>query len=242
MRSAALPLALTLPLAALAGCTSTQEKSEQIAQSLGPVQQEKGLEITEESDVVEVVSTTLLTDKTGSAVVVTLHNDSDEDLTNVPVAIDVLDANGQSVYANDIPGLEPALTEVPLIEAGSDVDWVHNQILATGRPDTVDVRVGKSNTTLAGELPDIEVSEPELETDPVSGVAATGVAINHTSELHKRLLLYGVARDGEEIVAAGRGALVDMKPERRLHYDVFFVGDPKAGEVTVSSFPTLDSQ
>ena len=128
------PVALVLAGVALVttGCESTQDKSAKIAAELGPITHEEGLKITKESKDVKVVSTQLLTDVNGSAVVVDLHNDSDRDLVNVPIAIDVLDAKGKSVYENDIPGIEPALTAIPFIDAGSDVDWVHDQVLAAG--------------------------------------------------------------------------------------------------------------
>ena len=61
----------------------------------------------------------------------------------MPIAIDVLDAKGKSVYENDIPGIEPALAAVPFIAAGADVDWVHDQVLAVGKPAKVEVTVGE---------------------------------------------------------------------------------------------------
>lgn len=221
------------------GCQSTQDKSAEIAAGLGPVRQEKGLKITEASEDIAVVSKTLLTDANGSAVAIELRNESARNLADVPIALNVLDRRGRSVYRNNIPGIEPALASLLYLPAGETATWVHNQILATGEPDAVEVRVGATDATYDRELPDIEVSQPELERDPVSGVAATGVAINHTEENHKRLLLYGVAREGDEIVAAGRGALEEMKPEKRLHYDVFFIGDPEGAELEVTSYPTL---
>ena len=46
----------------------------------------------------------------------------------------MLDAKGKSVYRNDIPGIEPALAAMPFIPAGGETDWVHDQILAAGKP------------------------------------------------------------------------------------------------------------
>lgn len=241
MRVVALAPVLAAGLA-VAGCQSTQDKSAEIAASLGPVRQEKGLKITEESKDVEVVATKLLVGESSSAVVVDLHNNSDQNLVDVPIAIDVLDAQGKSVYKNDIPGIEPALAGMPYIAAGADAQWVNNQILPTGKPDSVEVEVGASKAAFSGELPDIEVSDATLENDPVSGLEATGSVTNNTEERQDRLLLYGVATKGDEIVAAGRGAIDHINAGRRLLYDIFFVGDPEGAEVTVTSFPTLEPQ
>jgi hypothetical protein len=238
------PLPVCVALAGVAlvatGCESTQDKSARIAAELGPVHQEKGLRIAERSKDVEVVSTQLLSDANGSAVVVTLHNRSGADLADVPIAIDVLDAKGRSVYRNDIPGIEPALAAVPFIEAGGDVDWVHDQILATGRPASVKVTVGEGAVPFEGEQPRISVSEPKLEGDPYSGVLAGGDVVNESGEDQARLLLYAVARQGGRVVAAGRGAIERLKAEPKpLAYSIYFIGDPRGAQVTVTDFPTL---
>ena len=235
---------MTLVLAGVAlvatGCESTQDKSAKIGEELGPVAQEKGLRITKESKDVEVLDTTLLTDSVGTAVVVELHNDSDRDLVEVPIAIDVLDAKGKNVYTNTTPGIEPALAAVPFIPAGGDVDWVHDQVLATGKPASVKVKVGASEETLSQPLPEVSVSEPKLKGDPYTGVAASGEVVNESGEDLERLLLYGVARQGGRVVAAGRGAIEPLKAKRKpAPYNIYFIGDPRQGDVTVSQFPSL---
>lgn len=242
--SPGIPALLVLVTGALlvAGCETTQEKSAKIAAALGPVKEEKGLEIDKESEDVEVLDTTLLTDANGSAVVVEVKSNSDDVLVDVPIAIDVLDAKGENVYTNTLPGLEETLTSIPVLQPGETLAWVNNQILATGEPDEVKVKVGADAGTLSGELPDIEVSDAELENDAVSGINAAGTAINNTDEQLERLTLYGVARDGDEIVAAGRAAIENLNPGRQKVYRVYFIGDPKGAELSVTSFPTLEPE
>ncbi len=236
-----MPLALALAGVALVvtGCESTQDKSARIAAELGPVAQEKGLSIEERSKDVKVLATTVLSDANGSAVVVELHNDSNRDLTEVPILIDVLDAKGKSVYRNDIPGIEPALAAVPYIPAGGDVAWVHDQVLAVGEPAEVKATVGAGGEGVSGELPQVSVTAPKLEGDPYTGVAASGEVVNESGEDIDRLLLYAVARQGGKVVAAGRGAIEPLKDKPKpVPYNVFFIGDPKGAEVVVTEFPT----
>ena len=222
------------------GCQSTQAKSDQIAAELGPVQQETGLKIGKPSKDVKVVSTTLLVDKEGSAVVVEVRNQSSRDLANVPILIDVLDAKGKNVYSNSIPGLEPALTSIPYVEAGEETTWVHDQVLATGKPESVEVTVGEGGTSFTGETPEFTASDPELEGDPHSGVVAGGNVENKSAGKLDRLLLYAVARQGDEVVAAGRGAIEKIKPEPKpLPYNIYFIGDPRGADVELTWFPTL---
>lgn len=238
----AFPVAVALAGVALVagGCQSTQSKSAQIGEELGPVKQEVGLKIGKRSKDVEVVSKTLLTDAEGSAVVVELRNTSDRDLADVPIAIDVRDAQGKSVYANDLPGLESALTSIPYIAAGAEATWVHDQVLAAGKPQSVEVTVGAGGTPFTGTVPEFTVSEPQVGGDPYSGVVVGGNAENRSGGKVDRLLLYAVARRGDEVVAAGRGAIEKVKPEPKpIPYNVYFIGDPTGAEVEMSWFPTL---
>jgi len=233
-------LVLALASLALVGCESTQEKSARIAAELGPVAQETGLKIDERSRSVTVVSTALLSDVNGSAVVVELHNDSDRDLAEVPLLIDVLNTKGKSVYRNDIPGIESALAAVPYIPAGGNATWVHDQVLASGRPAKVKATVGAGGVEFSGRVPQVSASEPKLEGDPYTGIDAGGDVVNESGEDIDRLLLYAVAREDGKIVAAGRGAIEPLKDKPKpVPYNIFFIGDPKGAEVTVSEFPTL---
>jgi hypothetical protein len=238
----AFPVAVALAGVALvaSGCQSTQSKSAQIGEELGPVKQEVGLKIGKPSKDVKVVSTTVLSDDEGAAVVVELRNNSDRDLANVPILVDVVDAKGKTIYSNDSPGIEPALTSIPYIEAGQEATWVHDQVLATVKPKNAKVTVGAGGTPFDAQVPKFEVSAPKLEGDPYSGVVAGGKVENESGEEVDRLLLYAVARKGGDVVAAGRGAIEKIKAEPKpLFYNIYFIGDPTGAEVEVTSFPTL---
>ena len=230
-----------LAVAGLTACQSTQDRSAELAsKGSKTLLNDKGLTVDKESTDVKVTSTALLTDPNGSAVVVDLHNDSGQNLTDVPILIDVLDAKGKSVYKNNVPGIEQALAAVPFIPANGDVEWVNDQVLATGKPKSVKVRVGASTASFSGAPPDIQVSSPTVEGDPVSGIEATGTVVNKTGADQERLLLYGVARKGNRIVAAGRGAIEHLKAgAKKLKYDIYFIGNPQGADVKVTQFPTL---
>lgn len=231
-----------LAVVGLAACQSTKDKSAELeAQGSTKLLSEEGLKITHRNPDVKVTSTALLSGAEDShAVVVDLHNDSSENLTEVPILVEVTNSKGKSFYKNDIPGIEPALAAVPYIPAHGDAEWVDDQVLGAGKPKSVEVTVGAGGGTHAGDIPEIEVSEPKLEGDPVSGMSATGDVVNKTGQDQRRLLIYVVARKGSEVVAAGRGAIEHLKPElKKLKYTVFFVGDPEGAELTLSEFPAL---
>lgn len=240
------PLAV-LALSALAAvglsaCQSTKDKSAELeAQGGTQLLSEEGLVIKHRNPDVKVTSTAVLSGSEGSnAVVVDVHNDSGENLTEVPILIEVTNTKGKPFYANDIPGIEPALAAIPYIPAHGDAEWVNDQVLGVGKPKAVKVTVGTGGGTYSGEAPDIEVSQPTLKGDPVSGISATGDVVNKTGKDQRRLLIYVVARRGSEVVAAGRGAIEHLKPERKkLKYTVFFVGDPSGAELKLSELPAL---
>lgn len=226
----------------LTACQSTQSKSAELeAEGSTQLISEEGLEIKRRNPDVKVTSTAVLSgSEDSSAVVVDLHNDSGENLTEVPILIEVTNSKGKPFYKNDIPGIEPALASVPYIPAHGDAEWVNDQVLGVGKPRSVKVTVGTGGGTYAGEIPEVDVSQPRLAGDPVSGVSATGDVVNKTGEDQRRLLIYVVARKGDEVVAAGRGAIEHLKPDRKkLKYTVFFVGDPSGAELTLSEFPAL---
>lgn len=232
-----------LALAGLSACSSTQSRSAELEkENANVLLEEEGVTVEKEDPNIEVVATTLLSEAEGTAVVVELRNDSGADLVDVPIAIDVRDAKGGSVYRNDAPGLEQALVAVPFIPAHGEATWVHDQVLAAGKPATVEVKVGVGGTPFSGEQPAIEVSEPQLEGDPTSGIVADGDVVNRTGEDQNRLVLYAVARQGGEVVAAGRGAIEHLKPEaKKVPYNIYFIGNPEGAELSLYEYPTLDA-
>ena len=233
------PFAVLLAVG-LGACQSSQSRSAEL-EKLGHnvLSKEQGLEITSVNKQVKVVDTAVLSDKNGSAVVVTLKNDSSQGLINTPIAIDVRDAKDKSVFRNNDPGLEPSLVGVPLMESGQTVDWVDDQVLANGEPKSVKAEVGTTNQTLSSSPPEIDVSEPKIQTDPYSGTEAQGTVVNRSGVDQIKVTLFAVARKGNQIVAAGRGGIKRLLPDKPTDYHIYFIGDPRGADVTVTAPPTV---
>jgi hypothetical protein len=152
---------------AVSACQSSQAKNSELAKRGATIlKKEQGLQVNQTNSNVKVLDTTVLSDSNGSAVVVTLKNDSQQALMDVPIAINVKDAKGKSVFKNDDPGLDPTLVSVPQMLPGETVDWVDDQILAAGTPKSVDVKVGVSQDPLPPNPPKVEASAPKLKNDP----------------------------------------------------------------------------
>jgi len=99
--------------------------------------------------------------------------------------------------------------------------------------------VGVSQDLVPPNPPQVEVSQPKLHTDPVSGTEAEGKVTNKSSIQQNDLTLFAVARKGNQIVAAGRGGIKVVKPNGGdRDYHIFFIGNPKGAQVTVTVPPT----
>jgi hypothetical protein len=232
-------LALAAVGPGVAGCQSTQDRSAQLRKRGNTVlSQRTQTLVTRINPNVKVVRTATLHDENGSAAVVELRNTSRGALVNVPVAIDVRGAGGGSVFRNDAAGIEPSLTGPSLVAAGSRLAWVNDQVSAADVPRSVVARVGLSHGAVPHTIPPIQVGPPHLETDPTSGISAVGTITNRSSIPQRKLVLYCVATRGGRIVAAGRGGIERLRPNKRTRYTIFFIGSPKGAQLTVAAPPT----
>jgi hypothetical protein len=236
---------ITLAMAVLGGltltaCQSTQDKAKEVqAQNAKLLASQEGISVTKPFKDVKVLGTTLLHDQYGDAVVVEVKNESNETLLNMPILIDLQDAKGKSVYRNDVPRLDPALTHVPLLRPGETFYWVNDQLSPSGTPKSARAKVGPPEGNAPKKLPEVEVGPAKVENSP-QGVLARGKVTNKSQIDQVKLVLYAVARSGGEVVAAGRGQFKNLKAGGNPgDYNIFFIGDPQGADVTVTAPPSV---
>jgi hypothetical protein len=227
----------------IAGCQSTQSKSAELAENGDELLKQKDIAITRESGDVEVLSETVIPGPDTSTVAVEVRNNSQTGLINVPIQLDVEDAKGKTLFENNTAGTDPTLVGVPVVGPGAEVWWVHDQIFApTGDPDSVKVQLGEAPEPFP-EIPEVEASDAKVAKDPVSGIwEASGTVENLGDEDLKAVYIYAVALKGDEVVAAGRGAIDKLKADAKKpdEYHIFFTaGDPTGAEIQVSATPTF---
>jgi hypothetical protein len=235
------PLALglaALVAATVAGCESTQDKSAKLSKQAGTIKTQKGVTVTKENADVRVLGTSVITDANGSAVVVRMRNTSSRPQADVPVAVDVTDAAGKTVFTNTKPGLERSLTHAVLLPAGRDAVWVNDQVFATQPPKGATAKVGPAQGSPPAAAPAVRVSGVRLSQDPVSGLGAVGVLTNPGSQDVRRVLLTAIARRGTQIVAAGRGVVPRVRAGKRARFRLFFIGSPKGATLSVTAQPS----
>jgi hypothetical protein len=238
---AALVVAVVAAAAAvvLAGCSSSFDQARTLeregAKAAAP---QKGLSIGRANPDVTVADSAVVTDANGSAVVLTLKSTAKEDQRDVPIAIDVRGAKRATVFKNDAPGLEPSLTEMSVVEAGKETDWVNDQVVPSAPPRDVEAKVGAPKSPAATAVPKLTVSGVTLQNDPTSGVLASGRVKNDSTVPQTKLVAYGVARKGAKVVAAGRAVIPKLIPGKTAIFRIYFIGDPRKGKLTVNVPPS----
>lgn len=225
-------------LTILQGCESTADKSARLAAQNADVVAEQGIEVTKESSDVRVLGTAVVTDANGTAVVVRLRNTGRAALAKVPIAIDVRDAGGASVFRNDAPGAEPALVAVAGLPAQGVVTWVHDQVISEGGPAAgVVARAGTAGGPAPEPLPELKLGKLEVTSDPATGAQGAGTVTNASESAQRGVAIYAVARRGSKIVAAGRAVVETLAAGATARFDIFFIGRPAGAKVTLTAPP-----
>jgi hypothetical protein len=116
--------------------------------------------------------------------------------------------------------------------------WVNDQIQPVAPPKAVKVVVGAARGKPVAKAPELFVSNAKLEQDPVSGIAATGYVKNRSTIDQRNVTVYGVARKGGRIVAAGRSGIKRIRAGRRGRFKIFWIGDPRGAQLEISAPPT----
>jgi hypothetical protein len=241
-RRPAVGSALAIAALVLGGCATTAEESaklERVAKAheraAGPGA--RGLSIAHPSRVVRVLATAVLHGSEGTAAVVTLQNTSAQALRDVPIEIHVRDAHGSSLYANTLPGLGAPLTSVALLPAHGELSWVDDQIQAAGMPASVQAVVGEAPAAGAS-IPRLSISGAHGTETSTGEAGAEGSVVNGSAVTQRELVVYGLARRGTKIVAAGRAVLQQVPARATVRFQLFFIGEARGARLQFSVPPT----
>jgi hypothetical protein len=232
--SSGVALALLPALAlALSGCETTAEKSaklERIAQRSTRATQ-SGLRITHPSALAEVLDSEIVSGSGGTAVVLTLHNNSAKTLGEVPIAVSLKNASGATVYSNNTPGLAKTLTSVALLPPHATLTWIDDQAQGAGATTvSAELGEGKPLSTAPAKL--------SLDEVKLAEGSAEGTIVNGSGAAQSELVIYAVARRAGHVVAAGRAVLASVTPGEHSPFQIFFIGDPKGAKLQLDAPPT----
>jgi hypothetical protein len=236
-----LSVLVLLPLVGvLAGCESSQGRSARLQREGAKlILNQRGLVVHGVNRTIRVLQAGVVTDANGTAAALVLRNLDSKPSGSVPIAIDVVDPKGKSVFANTAPGLESSLVSVASLPPRRDVTWVDDQVIPTGAASSVRARIGAGGGGAPTTLPQIDVGPPHFITDPTSGVEATGTVTNRSSVEQVRLFVYLSAWQGGRLLAAGRGAVARLAAHAHASYHVFLIGDPHGARLTAIAPATV---
>lgn len=233
---------------ALAGCASTQQKSERAeviaSRTLLGRQQ---LRVTRRDPRVEVRSVETVRDAHRVAFVVRLRNRGTEPVNDLPVGVGTRTPEGRRRLLNGRPGLPYWQTHGPAIAPGASATLVvvaDTDRRLRGRPFAV---VGRADRrpTVATVLPAIELTaRADAAGRSASGGHRKTVAVdvrNRSDVPQYGLEIYAVARRGGRLVAAGRVPLSHLGSDDRATASVPLVGDARGAQILLSTSPTLFS-
>jgi hypothetical protein len=220
----------------LAGCTTTQERSAELAKNASKAAAAKRFNVGRTSRVLKAASITTLKGDGANTVVVKVENRSTDPQVMTPIGVDLYDAKKASIYTNRIDGLDAALNNIPLAEPGTSW-WVNNQLPgATAARTRVRIGTPKAPPT---EIPKLEVSSVELTEDAGTKVAR-GKVTNLSTVAQLRLTVFAVAVKDGRVVAAGRAVIEKVGPKgsKRQPFNVYLTGDPTGAKLEVSAPPS----
>jgi hypothetical protein len=226
---------------ALAGCESTQAKSARLARAAKSRPAEKGVVVTRANPDVRILSTHVVHDRYGTAAVVELRSSARAPQAALPLSIVVTGAGGRKEFSNDLPGLEDALTHVPLIGPREHVFWVNDQVSANA-PKAVAAKVGVSTAKVPSHPPSLAIAGAlKLEQDP-DGAFTLGHVRNDSPVVQRKLVVYAVAERGGKVVAAGRAGIDRLPGHATRPFKVFWIGDPAGARISAFAPPTVLTQ
>ena len=238
MRSSIGMLCAALALLGLLGCESTADLARKIAAKGIVAFHQHGLSVAKVDKQIRVLGTAIVRDSSGTAVVIEVRSSSHKPVVNAPIAIDVADGSGKSVFANNSPGLAVSLTHIPLLLPGQVFDWINDQVLPNGTPARVTARIG-AGSSAPESLPQVEVSGARPFDDPVSGYEVTGTVRNASGVSQANLVLYAVARRSGRVVAAGRAILSRLTAGKSAPFHAYLIGNPTGAQISVTAPPSV---
>jgi hypothetical protein len=218
--------------AALSGCATTQDANKRASiQADRTLASRNALELKGTDPDVQVVSTTVLNGKDGSAVVAVLRNRGDQPVNDLP--IEVGPEGGDPVNAR--PNVPYFQSHAPAIAPGDQATWVYVSKDPLGS-NRAFVRVGAHPTaplTTAGQVSELDTG------GKVDGSRVKAEVTNDTGVPQYDLDVYAVARKGGRLVAAGRADLEHLGVTNSAHLTLPVIGDAKRARVQIFAPQTL---
>jgi hypothetical protein len=192
-------------LAALAGCTTTQQQAAWLRLNDARLRaSELSVRVAKPGGYASVEQVAAVAGVGGSAVVVRVRNIGPRPLSDLPISIGTISASGKRTYLNAASGLDYFRTHLPLVPAHGLLTWVyttHGRLPAA----RLFAEVGSRSLRAQRPLPQIQI-KPERRAGAAPGVLRLTV-INRSQVPQYQLPVYAVVRRGGRYLAAGEATI-----------------------------------
>jgi hypothetical protein len=226
-------------LAALAGagCDTTQQKAARLRiQSKRVLAGREGVKVKQVDHDVVVVDATVLKGDGDGAIAVTLRNDSDGPVNDLPVLVGVRTPGGKDMLLNEDKG--PYFqAHIPALAAGEQTTWVYTSKDALPNAGEAFAKVGVAPSepvATATEVPQLAVSAIHAHHGKVEATVS-----NDTDFPQYDLAVYAWAEKNDKYVAAGRTTAGDLDAGESDRIALRLIGDADDADVHVSAPPTI---
>jgi hypothetical protein len=212
VRGMSATLAATAPIALLlTGCVATQTVATRARLvDARIIASQSRTEVAQADPAVSVGAPVVIRERSGSAIVVALRNDSARPVTDLPILVGVRAPSGRTTYLNRSTTLDYFEAHIAAIGPDASTAWVFTTgaRIPRGRPFAT-VGFPQLHPTLGGSLPSVAVSLRSARQER-GGLVLEVSIISRSAVPQYDLPVYAVAlRDGRE-VAAGRTAITHL--------------------------------
>jgi hypothetical protein len=235
VRGLSATLAATAPVAVLlTGCVSTQTVAARarlvdarIIASQAPTV------VTRANAAVSVSMPTVIRGPAGSAIVVSLHNDSGRALTDLPISVGVRTRSGRELYLNRSANLDYFASHLAAIAAHATTTWVFTTSARLPAGKTfVTVGHAQLHPTLSRSLPSITVSVR-------GGRSLAVLLVNRSTIPQYDVPVYAVALRAGREVAAGRTLVAHLGTYGTTTSSISLLGSARYDSLQLTASPTI---
>lgn len=242
VRRSATAAVLLLLVGVLSGCVETTEQKNARVQLRDErlLASRSAVRVTQPSPSVAVLKVRMLRGPAGTAIVVTLRNDSSTPVSDLPISVGVSTPAGRTSYLDQQPELPYFQTHIAGVGARAQATWVFTSVrpVANGRPFA---RVGASAIAIDRAVTSLPAIVPSVTSVRSSGgdrATAEALVRNRSGVSQDGLEVYAYALSGDRLIAAGAAPLESLEAEAKKSVQIPLIGDPGSAAVHLVIPPT----
>jgi hypothetical protein len=243
-------LAACAAVAALAGCSTTQQEAARLQLNSARIRaSEDRTRVTAPGRVIRVAKVALVTGAGRTAFVVRVQNPTSRPVSDLPISVGVRLGSKPPVYLNTRSPDEYSYFDahLPLVAAGATLTWVYTtsrHLAAHSRPFAIVGATPSPPAPTAAPLPVIRASALGPSGAPGTvvrpGAASLPIALQNLSAVPQyQLQVYAVARRAGRYVAAGNLTVPHLGSQARRTLKLSLLGSLDHAQLWVEALPTI---